>query len=158
MSAFDAICHSFSTIAIGGFSTHDASIGYFDSWLIEAIAIFFMVLAGINFGLHFFSFKERSLLHYVRDDEVKFYLSILLAATVVVTGVLWYEQTYTFGEAIRFGLFEVVSIFTTTGFSTTDFAAWPNMLALLDFFRGIHGCLCWLYRWGYEGHSGDVDL
>ena len=54
MSAFDAICHSFSTIAIGGFSTHDASIGYFDSWLIEAIAIFFMVLAGINFGLHFF--------------------------------------------------------------------------------------------------------
>ena len=78
MSGFDAICHSFSTIAIGGFSTHDASIGYFDSWVIEAIAIFFMVLAGMNFSLHFFSFKERSIRHYFRDDEVKFYLSLLV--------------------------------------------------------------------------------
>ena len=63
MTWFDAICHSFSTVAIGGFSTHDASIGYFDSPAIEAVAIFFMVLAGMNFGLHFFSFKELSLIH-----------------------------------------------------------------------------------------------
>jgi trk system potassium uptake protein TrkH len=96
-------------------------------------------LAGINFGLHFFSFKEKSLLHYFRDDEVKFYLSILVAATAIVTGVLWYEQTYTFGQAIRFGLFEVVSIFTTTGFSTTDFATWPNMLPYLIFFGAFTG-------------------
>jgi len=139
MSGFDAICHSFSTIAIGGFSTHDASIGYFDSWVIETIAIFFMVLAGINFSLHFFSFKERSLLHYFQDDEVQFYLSILFTASIVVTGVLWYEQTHTFGQAIRFGVFEVVSIFTTTGFSTTDFTAWPNMLPYLIFFGAFAG-------------------
>ena len=139
MSLFDAVCHSFSTIAIGGFSTHDASIGYFDSAIIESIAIFFMILAGINFGLHFFALKEKSALHYLRDDEVRFYLSILAISTVIVTTGLWLENVLSPGQSIRMGLFEVVSIFTTTGFATTDFAAWPGMLPYLIFFGAFTG-------------------
>ena len=139
MSVFDAICHSYSTIAIGGFSTHDASIGYFNSGAIEAIAIVFMILAGINFGLHFFALKERSVLHYLKDDEVKFYLSILLTATVTVALVLWYENTFAAGNAVRMAAFHVVSMFTTTGFVTTDFSTWPNMLPYLVFFGAFAG-------------------
>jgi len=139
MSLFDAICHSFSTIAIGGFSTHDASIGFFDSALVESIAIFFMVLAGINFGLHFFAFKEKSVMLYLRDDEVRFYLSILAVVTLVVAGSLWAENVFSPGQSLRMALFEVVSIFTTTGFATTDFTAWPGMLPYLIFFGAFTG-------------------
>ncbi|MEX2326966.1 MAG: potassium transporter TrkG, partial [Pseudomonadales bacterium] len=88
MSWFDALCHSFSTVAIGGFSTHDASIGFFDSALIESIAIFFMVISGMNFALHFFAWRERTVFHYLQDDEVVFYLSILVIATLVTTLIL----------------------------------------------------------------------
>ncbi len=139
MSLFDAICHSFSTVAIGGFSTHDASIGYFDSALIESIAIGFMILAGINFGLHFFAFKERSAGVYLKDDEVKFYLSILLVASAVIILGLWYETSADTGDAIRLGLFHIVSVFTTTGFTTDDFAGWPGMLPYLVFFGAFTG-------------------
>ena len=139
MTAFDALCHSFSTIAIGGFSTHDASIGYFNSSAVESVAIFFMLIAGINFGLHFFALKEKSLLHYLRDDEVKFYLAILITASAAVAGVLWYEQTFEVRTAIRFATFEVVSVFTTTGFASTGFSQWPNMLPFLVFFGAFTG-------------------
>ncbi len=139
MSWFDALCHSFSTIAIGGFSTHDASIGYFNSPAIETIAIIFMLLAGMNFGLHFFAIKARSVKHYLQDDEVKMYLSVLVLATVTVAGVLWWEGVYTPETSIRYALFEVVSIFTTTGFATTDFTAWPNMLPYFLFFGAFMG-------------------
>jgi len=139
MSGFDAICHSFSTVSIGGFSTHDASIGYFDSALIESIAIFFMILSGINFGLHFFAFKEKTIYHYFKDDEVLFYLMILGVSTLVVTAVLTVENVYSADTAFRMALFEVVSIFTTTGFATADFSAWPNMLPLLIFFGAFTG-------------------
>ncbi|MBO6557586.1 MAG: potassium transporter [Pseudomonadales bacterium] len=139
MSGFDAICHSFSTIAIGGFSTHDASIGYFDSPAIESIAIVFMIIAGINFGLHFFALKEKSVIHYLRDDEVRFYLSILLVSSCVVTAVLYAESVYGGGTSLRMAVFSVVSIFTTTGFATADFAEWPNMLPYLIFFGAFTG-------------------
>jgi trk system potassium uptake protein TrkH len=139
MTAFDAICHSFSTIAIGGFSTHDASIGYFDSLAIEVIAIFFMLIAGINFGLHFFAWKERSIWHYLRDEEVRFYLSILLTGTLVVATVLFFTGTYEASQAFRYAAFAVVSMFTTTGFATTDFSVWPNMLPFLVFLGAFTG-------------------
>ena len=139
MSLFDAVCHSFSTVAIGGFSTHDASIGYFDLPMIEAVAIFFMVLAGINFGLHFFSFRERTIGHYLRDDEVRFYLAILVITTGVVSLMLYQTAQYEAAEAFRYGVFQVVSIFTTTGFATTDFTHWPSMLPYLVFFGAFTG-------------------
>ena len=139
MSLFDAICHSFSTVAIGGFSTHDASIGYFDSFAIEMVAMFSMVLAGINFGLHFYAWKERSILHYLRDDEVLLYLFLLVGGTGIVAAGLITLGTYDVAPAFRFAAFEVVSIFTTTGYATADFSAWPNMLPFLVFFGAFTG-------------------
>ncbi len=139
MSAFDALCHSFSTIAIGGFSTHDASIGYFDSAAIEIVAIFFMVLAGMNFALHFFAIKDRNPVHYLRDEEVRFYLSILAITSVVVGAYLYLSDIYQASDAARLATFQVVSIFTTTGFAAADFTAWPNMLPYLIFFGAFTG-------------------
>lgn len=139
MTIFDALCHSFSTIAIGGFSTHDASIGYFNSPLIEGVTIVFMLIAGMNFALHFTALKDRSLMHYVRDDEVKFYLAILLGGCILIISGLVLAGAYGVAEAIRLGTFEVVSIFTTTGYTTADFAHWPGMLPYLVFYGAFAG-------------------
>ncbi len=141
MSLFDAIGHSFSTVAIGGFSTHDASIGYFDSPAIEMIAIFFMVIAGINFGLHFFAWRHRTLLHYLQDPEVRFYLSLLGLITLLTLFVLVVTNTYPAVESLRKAAFMVVSVATTTGFATADFAHWPAMLPFMLFVLAfVGGC------------------
>ena len=139
MSVFDAICHSFSTVAIGGFSTHDASIGYFDSAAIESIAIVFMVLSGVNFGLHFFALNDRSFTHYFKDDEVVFYLSILGIAVITVSVILFMQSDRAFIDAFRASIFQVVSIFTTTGFVTEDFSSWPSLLPYVIFFGAFTG-------------------
>ena len=140
MSIFDAIGHSFATVAIGGFSTHDASIGYFDSPTIEIIAIVFMVISGINFALHFFAWQHKSLNHYFKDSEVKFYLSMLGLISLVTIVFLYFTDTYEIREAAIKGLFEVVSISTTTGFGTADFSVWPTFLPFLLFYMSIIGC------------------
>jgi trk system potassium uptake protein TrkH len=140
MSLFDAICHSFSTVAIGGFSTHDASIGYFDSPAIEAVAIVFMIVAGINFGLHFIAWNRKNLLLYLRDMEVRLYLSALLVVTTIVCWVLIAHPEST-DTPIREGIFQAVSIATTTGYTTSNFSLWPSVapiLLLLAAFAG--GC------------------
>ncbi len=139
MTLFDAVGHSFSTVAIGGFSTHDASIGYFDSPMIEAICTFFMIISAVNFGLHFFAWRQRSITHYFQDPEFKFYLSILGSITVLAAIVLVTTQTYAPVESIRKAIFEVVSIATTTGFATADFAQWPVMLPFLLFVAAFAG-------------------
>ncbi len=139
MSVFDAICHSFSTVAIGGFSTHDASIGFFQSAWIESVAIIFMIISGINFALHFFAMRDRSILHYFKDEEVIFYLTMLAASTLAVTGLLCWFGTYEGITAFRLAIFEVVSIFTTTGFAAADFSAWPGMAPYLIFFGAFTG-------------------
>lgn len=139
MTAFDALCHSFSTVAIGGFSTHDASFGFFNSPVIEAIAIVFMLLSGINFGLHFFAWQNRRVTHYFSDPEFRFYLTILGVVSLVTCGVLIYSGTYEPLAAIRTSLFEVVSIATTTGFATADFAHWPSLLPFLLFVAAFSG-------------------
>ncbi|BBB24626.1 TrkH family potassium uptake protein [Amphritea japonica] len=139
MTLFDAVGHSFSTVAIGGFSTHDASIGYFDSPLIEGICTFFMIISAVNFGLHFFAWRQRSITHYFQDPEFKFYLSMLGGITVLAAVVLVTTQTYAPVESIRKAIFEVVSIATTTGFATADFAQWPVMLPFLLFVAAFAG-------------------
>ena len=139
MSFFDAVCHSFSTMAIGGFSTHDASIGYFQSQAIESVAIVFMILAGINFSLHFISWRDRSIRHYFRDDEVLFYLFTLGASALLVTFGLVYYGIYEASDALRQGLFQVVSIFTTTGFATAQFSQWPLGITFLIFLGAFAG-------------------
>ena len=142
MSFFDALSHSFSTVAIGGFSTHDASIGYFDSTAIELIAIVFMLLSGINFAIHFTAFRHRSLQPYQRDAEFRTYILVLSVVSVVTVGYL--QLTGTFAsttESIVEGVFQVVSIGTTTGFTTAEYYAWPGFLpVLLLYVSFIGGC------------------
>ena len=141
MSAFDAISHSFSTIAIGGFSTHDASIGWFESTNIELICSFFMLVAGVNFSLHFIAVRKLSLVSYFKDTEFKVYLSILAVVTLISIVTLIYHQYYNFSDAVIKSIFHTISIGTTTGFSTTDFTAWPIFLPLLLLFVSfVGGC------------------
>ena len=140
MSPFDAISHSFSTVAIGGFSTHDASMGYFASPLIESIAMFFMLISGINFGLHFLVWRRRNPIHYLMDMEVRTYLLALSMVAIVVCTILVLYPVDSVSP-IRDGLFQTISIATTTGFTTQNFSTWPSVapvLLLLAAFSG--GC------------------
>lgn len=143
MSLFDAIAHSFSTVAIGGFSTHDASIGYFDSVAVEMVAVVFMILSVANFGLHFVAWRNRSLKQYLLDPEYRFFIVIMLLFVVLTTVTLMLTQVYAPGESLRYGIFESVSLLTTTGFGTTDFASWPLylpfFLILASFIGGCAG-------------------
>ena len=131
MNWFDAISHSFSTVAIGGFSTHDASIGYFDSQLIESIAAFFMLISAINFGLHFFAWRRKTISHYIQDPEVKFFIATLGLTIAISFSVLTLNETYLPLKAISESVFMVVSIATTTGYATADFTSWPTVLPFM---------------------------
>ena len=140
MTLFDAICHSFSTVAIGGFSTHDQSIGYFNSAIIEAITMLFMVLSGINFALHFLTWRRKSVFHYFRDPEAQLFLSLLSVTAVVTCVVLKITGTYdSWSDAFRYGLFETISVATTTGYSVANFALWPSLLPFLLVFASFAG-------------------
>ncbi len=138
MGVFDAICYAFSTVAIGGFAPHDASIGYFDSAAIESVAIVFMVLSGMSFALHFTALARRRFGMYAKDDELRFYLGALALVAVVVVGVLLIDGTAT-TRPIREGLFQAVSIATTTGFTTTDHNAWPMLAPAVMIFAAFAG-------------------
>ncbi len=142
MTPFDAVGHSFSTVAIGGFSTHDASMGYFDSTAIEMIAVVFMLIAGVNFALHFVAWRSKDPRIYWRDEEFRFYLKILTAVSLTVIVALYYTDTYIFWEGAFFnGLFQAISIGTTTGFTTAEFYVWPGFLEILLLFSSfVGGC------------------
>jgi len=132
MSIFDAISHSFSTVAIGGFSTHDGSIGFFNSALIEMIAMIFMFLAGINFSLHFVAWNNRSLVDYIKDSEFKTYAMVLICSSIIVIFALSLNGQYdSANETVRYGLFQTISIATTTGFTSQNYSSWP---AAIPFF------------------------
>jgi trk system potassium uptake protein TrkH len=141
MGVFDAIGHSFSTVAIGGFSTHDASIGYFDSVWVEAVAVVFMLLGGVNFGLHFVAFRRWSLRIYSADAEFKMYIRVLSLVSLVCVAYLFISGTDDLASALRHGVFHAVSIGTTTGFATAEFYLWPGFLPVLLLFTSfIGGC------------------
>ncbi len=140
MGWFDAICHAFSTVAIGGFSTHDLSIGHFNSAAIDLVAIFFMFAAGINFSLHFFAWRFVQVKHYAADPEFKAYALMLFAvATIVIMALGWTSTYATPGETFINGLFQAVSIATTTGFTTANYAAWPGAIPVLLIFTSFIG-------------------
>lgn len=142
MSVFDAICHSFSTIAIGGFSTHDASMGYFNSPLINAICVFFLIIAGINFALHYTVFQSRNIRNYFFDPEFKVFISIQAVLIFICFAVLlWTGFESDTERALDMAMFQAVSISTTAGFATTSFADWPHLLPILLIFSSfIGGC------------------
>jgi trk system potassium uptake protein TrkH len=142
MSWFDAIGHSFSTVAIGGFSTHDASMGFFDSTTIQAITVLFMLLAGMNFSLHFLAWRHKSILHYLGDSELKVYLGILVMLSVITSTYLYFTHTIDSPWiAMHEGVFQAVSIGTTTGYTTSDYSIWPGFLPIMLLLASyIGGC------------------
>lgn len=140
MTPFDAITHSFSTVAIGGFSTHDASMGYFNSAIIEMIAVVFMLLAGVNFSLHFLAWRSLSLRPYLADPEVKTYFLIMLVVAAVTVTYLHFTRAFSSGyDALHHGIFQTVSIGTTTGFTTAEYFNWPGFLPVLLLFSSFIG-------------------
>jgi trk system potassium uptake protein TrkH len=142
MSLFDAVGHSFAAVSTGGFSSHDASIGYFASPAIEFITIGLMVLGGVNFTLHFLAWRSRRLGDYWRDSEFRAYLGVLAATTLISLAVLVWNEVHSHPfTSLRSALFHAVSVQTSTGFTTENFALWPGALpVLLMFTTFIGGC------------------
>ena len=141
MNSFEAICHTFSTLGTGGFSTRTASIGGFNSPLIESIIIVFMLMAGISFIQHYRLWVEWNPRSFFKDVELRYYLLITLVSTVVITAVLIRNDGYTMGLAFRNALFQAGAIITTTGFVTDNFEVWhplPQLILLALMFVG--GC------------------
>lgn len=141
MSVFDAIGHAFATVAIGGFSTHDASMAFFDNHWIYLIAIIFMILSGFNFALHFMAWRSKNIIHYWRDSESQFYLWCIGLGIVITVFYLTLTNTYRFSDSLLLGAFELVSILTTTGFGVADYSQWPTFLPFMLFmFAFMGGC------------------
>jgi len=142
MSLFDAVGHAFSTIAIGGFSTHDASMGHFDSAAIDLVAVVFMFLAGVNFALHFVAVRQRNLWGYLQDSEFRFYAGLIGIVILLTWAGLYVSGIYDDPvDIFVHGTFQAVSIGTTAGFTTAAFYDWPGFLAILLLFASfVGGC------------------
>src|SRR5574343_1366574 len=126
MTWFDAVCHGFSTMGLGGFSAHDASFGFFDSPAIERVAILFMFIAGMNFGTLFLAVSGRSLRPYLHDPEAAWFVGICFISIFIVAVYIWKDGMYAdLDTAVRHSAFNVLSIATTTGYASVDFAQWP---------------------------------
>jgi trk system potassium uptake protein TrkH len=126
MNWLDAICHAFSAMGLGGFSTHDASVGYFNSPLIEFVMIVFMLFAVVNFATHFLAWRGRSLGVYLRDAEAVASLGLILVSCVGIASFLWWQNVYPgFWMSLRHASFNLVSIATSSGYASVDYAQWP---------------------------------
>ena len=134
MGWFDAACHAMSAFALGGFSTHDNNIAFFNSPAIEWVIIVATLLGGINFANHFAALRQKSLRHYWQDEEVRTMILLLVGSIVVVALYLAYKDFYSLADAFRFVTFNYVSIGLASGFSNADFATWPLIASLWMFF------------------------
>ncbi|MFL2693460.1 MAG: TrkH family potassium uptake protein [Gammaproteobacteria bacterium] len=130
MSWFDAVGHAFSTISIGGFSTHDANFAFFDNSSLRWTAIIFMVISGINFALHYLAWTKKRLLHYFYDSEVKLYLSLLITTALITYLTLLFSDNI-YDEMFVDSVFQAVSIGTTTGFLTSNYSNWPLFVPIM---------------------------
>jgi len=140
MNVFDSVCHTFGTMATGGFSTKNASVGYYQSALIDYIIIFFMLIAGINFSIHYRALRGQ-LGSYWQDAETKFFLFIVGFGALVIIIDLYLSYNYTLGQSIQNGLFQTVSIITTTGYGTDDYEKWGSSAQVILFlFMFLGGC------------------
>ncbi|MGV3346663.1 Trk system potassium transporter TrkH [Enterobacteriaceae bacterium LUAb1] len=147
MSFFDAIGHSFATIAIGGFSTHDASLGYFNSPAINTIVAIFLLISGCNYGLHFSLLSGRSLRVYTRDPEFRMFIGVQFTLVFICTLVLMFHHTYNnFWKTLDQTFFQVVSMATSAGFTSDSFSRWPLFLPIL--------LLCSAFVGGCAGSTG----
>jgi trk/ktr system potassium uptake protein len=135
MSELDALMHGFTTMGLGGFSTHDSNFAYWNSPAIEAVAIAFMLVAAINFATHFLAWRRLSVYPYRRDPEAKAMIMVLAVSVLLVAGYLVLTGVYeSFGTALRYSAFNVVSVATTTGYASTDYGKWPIFAPLLMLF------------------------
>ena len=143
MSWFDALSHSFSTISIGGFSTYDESLGHFDNNAVLTIASIFMVVSGLNFALHYTAWHARSIKSYISDPEARLFVLVILFGILVTTYFLYTTASMPNENILFVGVFQLISILTTTGFTTTEFHLWPSFLPffliLLSFFGACAG-------------------
>jgi len=140
MNWLDAVCHAFSAMGLGGFSTHDASVGYFDSPLIEFVLIVFMLLAVMNFATHFLAWRGKSLRTYLRDAEAVASVGLILVSCVGIALFLWWNNVYPdFLTALRHASFNLVSIATDSGYASVDFAQWPIFAPMWMLFLA---CIC----------------
>jgi trk system potassium uptake protein TrkH len=130
MTLYDALCHTFTTMPTGGFSTKNASVAHFNSVYLDGVIIFFMLLAGINFSLHYQMLRGKPLAFW-QDSECRFFLGAVVLLTLTVSLNIFGSVYQTIGEALRYGAFQVVSIVTTTGFATADYGKWPAMSQLI---------------------------
>lgn len=144
LSGFDALCHSFTTLATGGFSTRNTSVGEFGSPVVEWIVIVFMLLAGVNFVLHFRLLTGRVKAVW-RDHELRYFLGVI-AFSVVVLVATTHEAGVRLSETVRNAVFQTLSILTTTGYASTDFEVWPTLALLL--------LLCLMVLGGMSGSTG----
>jgi trk system potassium uptake protein TrkH len=139
---YDAVCHTFTTLATGGFGTHTASIGHYNNLFVEIIVIFFMLVAGTNFVLHYHLLTGK-IKNLFKDPEFRFFILIIALGTILITGDLAVKNVYNLPNSFRYGLFQVMSITTTTGYATVDFGSWPAssqfILLLLMFVGGCAG-------------------
>lgn len=125
MKPLDALMHMFATVSLGGLSPYDASFGHFQSPLLEAICIFFMLVASCNFALYFVAFRKGQWRGFWRDPELRATLLALIGGGLVVALLLWAKGVYAPLDALRYGMFNAISLATTTGFATADYLAWP---------------------------------
>lgn len=135
MTGFDALCHAFSVLSLGGFSTHDASIGHFQSPLIETVCILFMIIAAVNFATHFIALRRRDAAAYRRDPEARWVLAGLVAGVLLATLLVHRSALYPdLLTSLRHAAFSVVSVATTAGFVTEDYSLWPLFVPMLMLF------------------------
>ncbi|MBO9647851.1 MAG: TrkH family potassium uptake protein [Variovorax sp.] len=125
MSAIDALMHMFTTVSLGGLSSHDASFAYFHSAVLEAVAVFFMLAASCNFALYFVAMRKGSLRGFWRDPEMRATLTALIGGGFLVAIVLWAKGVYGPIDALRHGMFHAISVGSTTGYATVDYLHWP---------------------------------
>jgi len=135
MDLFDSLCHAFTTMPTGGFSPRNASLAHYQSTYFDTIVIIFMILAGMNFALHYQFLRGRPLAFW-RDAECRFYLLLLVGLILMVSFNIYGDVYASIGQSLRFGAFQVVSIMTTTGFATADYTQWPSMSQLI-----LLGCM-----------------
>ncbi len=141
MTVFDAVGHAMSTLALGGFSSHDANFAYFDSAAIEGVAVIFMLLAGTNYILHFLAWRRASMQPYRENAELRAYGVAIAAMIVIVSLSLYLTGVEDIDGAARHGVFQAVSISTTAGFSTVPYQSWPLFLPVLLIMASfIGGC------------------
>jgi trk system potassium uptake protein len=144
MQPFDAVGHAFSTMSTAGFSPYDASMGHFNSPAIDAVATVFMFLGGASFALHFTMFRQRDPRVYWREPEFVAYFWLVTTIIAGTTLYLWFTDMHgNMADSLRYASFQVVSMHTGTGYTTTSFYAWPGalpaMLLLISFISGCAG-------------------